>query len=85
MTKDKLVELVKYTAEEMSAPVTLSDEDAEGIADDFLFSEKEQLGREGTDFKIMLCGHFEPDPTTSSTTKCKCGREKWEHPQKKIV
>ncbi|GEM_PF-3117909 len=29
----------------------------------------------------MLCGSFEPDTTTSSATKCKCGREKWEHPK----
>lgn len=25
---------------------------------------------------------FQPDPTTSSATKCLCGREKWEHGQK---
>lgn len=29
----------------------------------------------------LLCGFFEPDNKTSSTTKCKCGREKWEHPK----
>lgn len=29
----------------------------------------------------MLCGSFDPDTTTSSATKCKCGREKWEHPK----
>ena len=29
----------------------------------------------------MLCGSFEPDNKTSSATKCKCGREKWEHPK----
>lgn len=28
----------------------------------------------------LLCGSFEPDNKTSSATKCKCGREKWEHP-----
>lgn len=28
----------------------------------------------------MLCGSFDPDNSTSSATKCKCGREKWEHP-----
>ena len=27
----------------------------------------------------LLCGSFEPDNKTSSATKCKCGREKWEH------
>ena len=27
----------------------------------------------------LLCGSFEPDDKTSSATKCKCGREKWEH------
>jgi hypothetical protein len=27
----------------------------------------------------LLCGSFDPDTTTSSATKCKCGREKWEH------
>ena len=31
----------------------------------------------------MLCGYFEPDNKTSSATKCKCGREKWEHPKVK--
>lgn len=29
----------------------------------------------------QLCGFFEPDNSTSSATKCKCGREKWEHPK----
>ena len=29
----------------------------------------------------MLCGSFEPDNKTSSATRCKCGREKWEHPK----
>lgn len=29
----------------------------------------------------MLCGSFDPDTATSSATKCKCGREKWEHPK----
>ena len=29
----------------------------------------------------MLCGSFDPDNKTSSATKCKCGREKWEHPK----
>ena len=27
----------------------------------------------------LLCGSFDPDNSTSSATKCKCGREKWEH------
>lgn len=29
----------------------------------------------------LLCGYFEPDNKTSSVTRCKCGREKWEHPK----
>jgi len=29
----------------------------------------------------LLCGSFDPDNNTSSATKCKCGREKWEHPK----
>jgi hypothetical protein len=29
----------------------------------------------------LLCGFFEADNKTSSATKCKCGREKWEHPK----
>ena len=29
----------------------------------------------------LLCGSFDADLTTSSATKCKCGREKWEHPK----
>lgn len=29
----------------------------------------------------LLCGSFDPDNSTSSATKCKCGREKWEHPK----
>ena len=33
------------------------------------------------DVSGMLCGYFEPDNKTGSTTKCKCGREKWEHPK----
>ena len=31
----------------------------------------------------LLCGSFEADTQTSSDTKCKCGREKWEHPKSK--
>lgn len=30
---------------------------------------------------IILCGYFDADLSTSSATKCKCGREKWEHPK----
>jgi hypothetical protein len=29
----------------------------------------------------MLCGTFDADNSTSSATKCKCGRDKWEHPK----
>jgi len=29
----------------------------------------------------QLCGFFEADTKTTSATKCKCGREKWEHPK----
>ena len=29
----------------------------------------------------LPCGSFDPDNSTSSATKCKCGREKWEHPK----
>jgi len=31
----------------------------------------------------ILCGSFDPDNSTSSATKCKRGREKWEHPKAK--
>jgi hypothetical protein len=31
----------------------------------------------------MLCGSFDPENETTSDTKCKCGREKWEHPTRK--
>ena len=33
------------------------------------------------DVSNLLCGSFEPDNKTSSATRCKCGREKWEHPK----
>lgn len=33
------------------------------------------------DISNLLCDSFEPDNKTSSATKCKCGREKWEHPK----
>ena len=33
------------------------------------------------DVSGMLCDSFDPDNKTSSATKCKCGREKWEHPK----
>lgn len=33
------------------------------------------------DVSNVLCGSFDPDNKTSSITKCKCGREKWEHPK----
>lgn len=29
----------------------------------------------------VVCDSFDPDNKTSSATKCKCGREKWEHPK----
>jgi hypothetical protein len=28
---------------------------------------------------VPLCGYFEPANINASATKCKCGREKWEH------
>ena len=31
------------------------------------------------DVSNLLCGSFEPDNKTSSATRCKCGREIWEH------
>jgi hypothetical protein len=30
-----------------------------------------------------LCGYFYADNSTSSATKCICGREEWEHPKPK--
>lgn len=27
----------------------------------------------------QLCGYFQLDLRSSSATRCKCGREKWEH------
>ena len=36
MTKEQLIELVKYTAGEILAPTDLSTEDAESIVDDFI-------------------------------------------------
>ena len=33
------------------------------------------------DVSNLLCGSFDPDNKTSSATRCKCGREKWEHPK----
>jgi hypothetical protein len=46
----------------------------------------EQALKEGQKLPIhsvsnLLCGSFEPDNRTGSATKCKCGREKWEHPK----
>lgn len=35
-----------------------------------------------SDSYILLCGEFIQDPTTTSS-KCMCGRYKWEHPIKK--
>lgn len=40
MTKEQLIELVKFTAGEIVAPTTLNDEDAESIVDDFLYAEQ---------------------------------------------
>ena len=33
------------------------------------------------DVSGMLCGSLDPDYKKSSANKCKCGREKWEHPK----
>ena len=33
------------------------------------------------DVSNLMCGSFELDNKTSSATRCKCGREKWEHPK----
>ena len=44
--------------------------------------EKEQIVNSYRDGRsVLLCGFFEADNKTSSATKCKCGREKWEHPK----
>lgn len=31
----------------------------------------------------LLCGSFESDGNADNGNKCKCGREKWEHPKMK--
>jgi hypothetical protein len=44
MTRQQLIELVKFTAGEMGTPATLNDEDAASILDDFVDTEQsEQL------------------------------------------
>ncbi len=50
---------------------------------DEILSEAERLVKKLTIHNVsnLLCGSFEPDNSTSSATKCKCGREKWEHPK----
>ena len=45
------------------------------------YKNAEALQLQQTGVNVMLCGSFEPDNKTSSATKCKCGREKWEHPK----
>lgn len=40
MTKEQLIELVKFTAGEIVAPTTLNNEDAESIVDDFVDAEQ---------------------------------------------
>lgn len=40
MTKEQLIELVKFTAGEIVAPTTLNNEDAESIVDDFVDTEQ---------------------------------------------
>lgn len=44
-----------------------------------VFALREQLTTQNVN--NGLCGTFDPDNKTSSSTKCKCGREKWEHPK----
>lgn len=45
------------------------------------FNEGQEQALRIHDVSGMLCGSFDPDNKTSSATKCKCGREKWEHPK----
>lgn len=35
-------------------------------------------------YSYILCSYFDADNSTSSATKCKCGREKWEHTYGKL-
>lgn len=59
-----------------------------GITDSFLRKELEMFAKDYhkeqcniADVSNLLCDSFDPDNSTSSATRCKCGREKWEHPK----
>lgn len=77
--KERIIEIVelgqpKSLIQRENSPIT------ELIKTDMLIEElNEQLRLYNV--SNLLCSSFDPDTTTSSATKCKCGREKWEHPK----
>lgn len=74
------LELLEYLIEQyyrINGTPTL--DDIKGQINSLKDYEREQLHI--ANVSNMLCGSFDPDTTTSSATKCKCGREKWEHPK----
>lgn len=74
--------LITETIEEIQRQDRVNDIDLSGVVE-ILHQANDAYNRALTIHNVsdMLCGSFDPDTTTSSATKCKCGREKWEHPK----
>ena len=77
-----------YTKEDIEKAKQYLDNEGYGTGSNFTLNTVANLMAEyaAKNFVIpavnnLLCGFFEPDNKTSSVTKCKCGREKWEHPK----
>ena len=76
-----------YTVEDINKAKQYLSEQGYGTGSNFTLNTVANLMAEWAakncsipDVSNLLCGSFEPDNKTSSATRCKCGREKWEHP-----
>lgn len=79
--------LKKELLEFLEANNNFGIEEPEKIVDLYIEVYKEGNGENyftnlESDPYILLCGEFIQDPTSTSS-KCICGRYKWEHPTKK--
>lgn len=77
ITKEQIIDI----AREELTPIGWHEEHAKYIDGLDTFAERLVKLCNISHVNNLLCCSFEPDNKTSSATRCKCGREKWEHPK----
>jgi hypothetical protein len=83
--KNKWVSEIKWLIKSSNLLLPMSDHEAydQGFHDGANKTAIE-LSKSDNEYGVTgkLCGYFYADNSTSSATKCICGREEWEHPKK---